>query len=145
MTRPRRSFIGFLFCFSSLCWTQTPPVTAVRSARMLDVKAGAYVPSAAVLIQNGRIVDAGSGLALDDTNFSTRNGNLIQQFQPTGNSNQQWTYTSDSELRVLGSKCLDAAGTGNGVKVQIYSCWGGDNQKWRINSDGCIGVPARLR
>lgn len=39
-----------------------PRLTAVRGARMLDVKTGEYVPNAVILIQNGRITDAGSGL-----------------------------------------------------------------------------------
>ncbi len=69
----------------------------------------------------------------------------MQLWDCNGNSNQQWAYTSASELKVYGNKCLDAAGTGNGVKVQIYSCHGGDNQKWRVNSDGTIvGVQSGL-
>jgi imidazolonepropionase-like amidohydrolase len=51
-----------LCCFVN---AQTP-ITAVRSARMLDVKTGAYVSDAVVLIQNQRIVAAGSGLAIPD-------------------------------------------------------------------------------
>jgi len=39
-------------------------VTAVRSQRMLDVKTGAYVPNAVVLIEKGKITAAGSGLAI---------------------------------------------------------------------------------
>ena len=40
------------------------PIIAVRSARMLDVKAGEYVPNAVILIQNDRIAAAGSGLSI---------------------------------------------------------------------------------
>src|SRR5579863_8557766 len=40
------------------------PITAVRSARMLDMQTGAYIPNAVVLIQNHRILEAGSGLAI---------------------------------------------------------------------------------
>jgi len=40
------------------------PITAVRSARMLDVKTGSYVPNAVILIQDGKIIDAGSGLSI---------------------------------------------------------------------------------
>ncbi|WP_327287761.1 endo-1,4-beta-xylanase [Streptomyces sp. NBC_01198] len=91
------------------------------------------------------IKGSGSGRCMDVPNSTTADGTQVQLWDCSGNSNQQWTYTSDSELRVLGSKCLDAAGTGNGVKVQIYSCWGGDNQKWRLNSDGTIvGVQSGL-
>ncbi|MFG1812050.1 endo-1,4-beta-xylanase, partial [Streptomyces sp. NPDC049040] len=91
------------------------------------------------------IKGAGSGRCVDVPNSTTTDGTQVQLWDCSGNSNQQWTYTSDSELRVLGSKCLDAAGTGTGVKVQIYTCWGADNQKWRINSDGTIvGVQSGL-
>src|SRR5271156_1432915 len=40
------------------------PLIAVRSARMLDVKTGEYVRDSVVLIQNGRITGAGSGLSI---------------------------------------------------------------------------------
>src|SRR5580692_5501273 len=66
MSRMRTLTIGCLFCCPLSFNGQTPdgpgPVTAVRSARMLDVKTGEYVLNAVVLIQNGRILDAGSGL-----------------------------------------------------------------------------------
>jgi len=39
-------------------------VTAVRAARMLDVKTGEYVSNPVILIQNGRILDVGSGLGI---------------------------------------------------------------------------------
>ena len=40
------------------------PITAVRSARMLDVRSGNYLPNAVVLIEKGRISAAGSGLSV---------------------------------------------------------------------------------
>ena len=40
------------------------PIIAVRSARMLDIKAGRYVANAVILIQNGRISEAGGGLSI---------------------------------------------------------------------------------
>jgi imidazolonepropionase-like amidohydrolase len=43
--------------------TETP-MTAVRSARMLDVRSGNYVPNAVILIEKGRISAAGSGLSV---------------------------------------------------------------------------------
>lgn len=93
----------------------------------------------------GAIKGAGSGRCLDDPDSTTTDGTQLQLWDCSGGSNQQWTYTSVGEFRVLGDKCLDAAGTGNGAKVQIYTCWGGDNQKWRINSDGSItGVQSGL-
>ncbi|MFF5249959.1 endo-1,4-beta-xylanase [Streptosporangium sp. NPDC000095] len=86
----------------------------------------------------GQIRGVASGRCVDVPNASTTDGTQLQLWDCHTNSNQQWTYTSDQELRVYGNKCLDAAGTGNGSKVQIYSCWGGSNQKWRINSDNSI-------
>jgi len=53
-----------------LCWfagttaSLCAQVTAVRSQRMLDVQSGSYVSDAVVLIQDGRITAAGSGLAI---------------------------------------------------------------------------------
>ncbi|MFF7282291.1 endo-1,4-beta-xylanase [Streptomyces griseorubiginosus] len=94
---------------------------------------------------SGQIKGVGSGRCLDVPNATTTDGTQLQLWDCHSATNQQWTYTSASELRVYGNKCLDAAGTGNGTKVQIYSCWGGDNQKWRLNSDGTIvGVQSGL-
>jgi len=93
----------------------------------------------------GQIRGVASGRCLDVPNSSTADGTQIQLWDCHGGSNQQWATTSSQELRVLGGKCLDAAGTGNGARIQIYSCWGGANQKWRVNSDGTIvGVQSGL-
>jgi len=93
----------------------------------------------------GTIKGVGSGRCLDVPGTGAGDGTQLQLWDCHGGTNQQWTYTDAGELRVNGSKCLDAAGTGNGSKVQIYSCWGGDNQKWRLNSDGSIvGVQSGL-
>ncbi|WP_219822012.1 endo-1,4-beta-xylanase, partial [Streptomyces sp. Ru71] len=93
----------------------------------------------------GQIKGVGSGRCLDVPNATTTDGTQVQLWDCNGATNQQWTLTDTGELKVYGTKCLDAAGTGNGTKVQIYSCWGGDNQKWRLNSDGSIvGVQSGL-
>ncbi|MFE3032180.1 endo-1,4-beta-xylanase [Streptomyces canus] len=93
----------------------------------------------------GQIKGVGSGRCLDVPNASTTDGTQVQLWDCNSATNQQWTLTDAGELRVYGTKCLDAAGTGNGTRVQIYSCWGGDNQKWRLNSDGSIvGVQSGL-
>ena len=94
---------------------------------------------------SGVIKGVGSGRCVDDPSSSTTDGTQLQLWDCSANANQQWTYTSANELRVLGSKCLDAGGTSNGVKAQIYSCSGNDNQKWTIDSDGSIrGVQSGL-
>lgn len=41
-----------------------PKVTAVRAARMLDVRSGNVITNAVVLIENGRITSAGAGLSV---------------------------------------------------------------------------------
>ncbi|WSS19297.1 non-reducing end alpha-L-arabinofuranosidase family hydrolase [Streptomyces sp. NBC_01190] len=94
---------------------------------------------------SGEIKGVGSGRCLDVPNSSTTDGTQLQLWDCSGAGNQSWTYTSASELKVLGSKCLDAAGTGNTAKVQTYGCSGQSNQKWLINTDGSIvGVQSGL-
>ncbi|WP_225850516.1 ricin-type beta-trefoil lectin domain protein [Streptomyces sp. HPF1205] len=94
----------------------------------------------------GTTVGVGSGRCLDDTG-NTANG--TQQYIwdcAAGNANQQYTYTSASELRIAG-KCLDAngQGTSNGTKVILYTCNGANNQKWTLGIDGSIkGVQSGL-
>src|SRR5688500_2499227 len=44
-----------------------PRPIALRAARMLDVKAGAHVPNATVLVENGRIAAAGANVPLPAT------------------------------------------------------------------------------
>ena len=44
--------------------TAAPKVTAVRAARMLDVRSGNVVQNAVVVIENGRITAAGAGVAI---------------------------------------------------------------------------------
>ncbi|MEU0332045.1 endo-1,4-beta-xylanase [Streptomyces sp. NPDC006193] len=117
--------------------SKKPAYTAVLNA----LNGGSSTPPA----DSGQIKGVGSGRCLDVPNASTSDGTQLQLWDCHSDANQQWTYTDSGELRVYGTKCLDAAGTGNGSKVQIYSCWGGDNQKWRLNSDGSIvGVQSGL-
>ncbi|GAA0378298.1 glycosyl hydrolase [Acrocarpospora corrugata] len=83
---------------------------------------------------------AASGRCLDVNGASQANGALAQLWDCNGQSNQRWTSTGASELRVYGSKCLDVsgAGTADGTAVIIWDCNGQNNQKWRFNSDGSI-------
>jgi imidazolonepropionase-like amidohydrolase len=55
---------GILCLLSATATSAFAQVTAVRSQRMLDVKSGSYVSNAVVLIEGGKITDAGSGLAI---------------------------------------------------------------------------------
>ncbi|MBB6476521.1 ricin-type beta-trefoil lectin domain protein [Sphaerisporangium rubeum] len=82
----------------------------------------------------------GSNRCLDVANVSQTNGTQVQIWDCNGQTNQQWTSTAATELRVYGNKCLDvaSAATADGSKVQIWDCNGQNNQKWRFNSDGSI-------
>jgi endo-1,4-beta-xylanase len=109
------------------------------------LNAGSSTPPPTPSPGTGPIKGVASGRCLDVPGSTTTDGTQLQLWDCNNRTNQQWTYTAAGELRVLGDKCLDAAGTANGAKVQIYSCWGGDNQKWRLNSDGSIvGVQSGL-
>ncbi|MEU6798064.1 ThuA domain-containing protein [Nonomuraea wenchangensis] len=82
----------------------------------------------------------GSGRCLDVSGASQANGAQAQIWDCNGQSNQRWTSTAASELRVYGNKCLDVngAGTADGTAVIIWDCNGQNNQKWRLNADGTI-------
>ncbi|MFC7383652.1 lectin [Sphaerisporangium rhizosphaerae] len=88
----------------------------------------------------GAIKSAQSGRCIDVAGASQANGSQAQIWDCNGQTNQQWSSTSSSELRVYGSKCLDVngGGTADGANVIIWDCNGQNNQKWRLNSDGTI-------
>lgn len=58
------SFLFILVLLITATYSQTPAPkrTAVKAARMLDVKSGTVIKNAVVLIENGRITDAGENL-----------------------------------------------------------------------------------
>ncbi|MBP2708457.1 lectin [Microbispora sp. RL4-1S] len=89
---------------------------------------------------SGAVKAVASGRCLDVSGASQSNGAQAQIWDCNGQSNQQWTSTSASELRVYGNKCLDVNGgsTANGATVIIWDCNGQNNQKWRFNADGTI-------
>jgi len=85
------------------------------------------------------ILNRESGLALDDTNFSTSNGNIMQQWQPTGGTNQQWNLVSlpdgnDEIVNAYSGKVLDDTNwsTSNGTQIQQWQYAGGLNQQWKL-------------
>ncbi|MGW3796162.1 poly(ethylene terephthalate) hydrolase family protein [Micromonospora arida] len=84
------------------------------------------------------IVGTQSGRCVDVPNASRNNGTRVQLYNCNKQTNQAWTYTSNKQLQVYGTMCLDAAGTGNGAAVQIYSCHSQTNQQWNVNSNGTI-------
>ncbi|WP_410816591.1 ricin-type beta-trefoil lectin domain protein [Micromonospora sp. 050-3] len=84
------------------------------------------------------IVGTQSGRCVDVPNAATTKGTRVQLYNCNKQTNQAWTYTSNKQLQVYGTMCLDAAGTANGAAVQIYSCHSQTNQQWNINSNGTI-------
>src|ERR1700722_15111452 len=62
----RQPILLFLTASVASLFAQAPaePIIAVRSARMLDVKSGAYVANAVILVQNHKIIGAGSNLPI---------------------------------------------------------------------------------
>jgi len=97
-------------------------------------------------VSTGTTVGVGSGRCLDDTG-NPANGVQVYIWDCTGgNANQQFSYTSTSQLQIAG-KCLDANGQGttNGTKVILWTCNGQANQQWRLNVNGSItGVQSGL-
>jgi beta-glucanase (GH16 family) len=86
-----------------------------------------------------------SGLVVDDTNGSTSNGTLIQQWAlSTGNANQEWSLVSAGGgyyyIQNLHSGLVldDTNGaTANGTQVQQWALSAGDaNQEWSLVSAG---------
>ncbi len=97
-------------------------------------------------VSTGTTVGAGSGRCLDDTGNPANGVQVDIRDCTSGNANQQFAYTSTSQLQVAG-KCLDAngKGTANGTKVILYTCNGQTNQQWKLNSNGTItGVQSGL-
>jgi hypothetical protein len=88
------------------------------------------------------LINNNSGLALDDTNGSTSDGTVMQQYQivGTGNSNQQWMFTSlgngyYSITNKTSGLVLDLTNgnTANGTPIQQWSYSSGDaNQEWEM-------------
>jgi hypothetical protein len=89
---------------------------------------------------SGEIIGTGSGRCVDVPNASQTQGTQVELWDCNGGTNQQWTATAASELRVYGSDCLEASGQGTtaGTKVDIWPCTSGANQKWTVNADGTI-------
>jgi poly(hydroxyalkanoate) depolymerase family esterase len=85
-----------------------------------------------------KIVGTQSGRCVDVPNATHNNGTRVQLYDCNGQTNQQWTYTSNKQLTVYGNVCLDAAGSANGSAIQIYSCNGQANQQWNVNANGTI-------
>ncbi|MFC9691044.1 ricin-type beta-trefoil lectin domain protein [Kribbella sp. NPDC056951] len=88
---------------------------------------------------------------LDDADFGTANGTVIQLFTCNGSSAQSWTWNDDGTVRVFG-KCLDITGASDatGALVQLYTCVPGvpqqlfkhlpDQTIYSVKSGKCLAV-----
>jgi endo-1,4-beta-xylanase len=98
----------------------------------------------------GAVHAVGAGRCLDVTGASTTPGTLLQIWDCSGGTNQQWTHTAANQLTVYGGSntlCLDAVGQGTspGTKVDVWTCNGQSNQQWQLNANGSItGVQSGL-
>jgi hypothetical protein len=89
------------------------------------------------------IVNANSGMLLEDPGLSTSNGTDMDQWTGNGGSNQQWNIVSvgsgQYEIKNVSSGLaleVNGQSTSNGAAVDQWSYWGGNNQKWTITSLG---------
>ena len=105
------------------------------------------VTGAVTLPAFSRLTGNQSGRCLDIAGGAATNGATTQIADCTGGTGQRYTPTTDSELRVFGTKCLQARnqGTTAGTAVEVWDCTGGNQQKWMLSDDGTIvGVQSRL-
>jgi glucosylceramidase len=111
------------------------------------------------------VVNANSGSCVDDENWGTSDGSIVQQWScGSSQNNQEWQFTSTDSgyYRITnrhGGLVWDVTrgpgATGNGVKIQLWSYGGGTNQQWMPvalgdgtyrfvarNSGLCLDVPS---
>jgi beta-glucanase (GH16 family) len=111
------------------------------------------------------VINQNSGSCVDDANWGTTNGSIVQQWTcGNGQYNQEWQFTpTDSGYYKVTSRnaplVWDVTGgpgaVNSGVKVQLWSYGGGSNQQWMPvalgngnykfvarNSGLCLDVPA---
>lgn len=99
------------------------------------------LPAAAEAATAGTVTVGGK--CLDDADFNTANGAVVQLYTCNGSAAQAWTWQADGRLTVTvnaQTKCLDVTGGSNatGALVQLYDCAGVANQKFSYLPDGTI-------
>ncbi|GGM22752.1 hypothetical protein GCM10010129_78900 [Streptomyces fumigatiscleroticus] len=96
---------------------------------------------------NSYLVNAASGLCLENSNGSTADGNpLIIWTCNSGDAGQRWKVPSDAVSspsgRIAGydGKCAEVAGgaTADGTAVQLNACGSGVQQVWTVAADGTL-------
>lgn len=97
------------------------------------------------LIPNGTYVikNKNSGMAIDDTGYSTAEGTLIEQWAASGGTNQEWTLSNLGNnyvtlTSVTSGLSLDVVGASNsnGASIDQWPDNGGTNQVWKVVSEG---------
>ena len=90
-----------------------------------------------------QIANAQSGRVLDVTGGSKANGALVQQYQPLGVPNQQWSLVPLNNgnyiiMNVNSGLVLDVMGgsMANGTLIQQYQYLGNPNQQWTLTAIG---------
>ncbi|MGW3124187.1 ricin-type beta-trefoil lectin domain protein, partial [Streptomyces sp. NPDC001107] len=85
-----------------------------RLSAVLAAAVAVLVSLAALLVANpaqaatsGALRGVGSGRCLDVPGAGQADGTLLQIWDCTGGTNQQWTLTDSNQLTVYGNKCLD--------------------------------------
>ncbi|MHA6529872.1 cellulase family glycosylhydrolase [Paenibacillus sp. BAC0078] len=109
-----------------------------------QMKSGNQPPSDGIVSgKTYKLVNVGSGKALDVAAAGTADGTNVQIWDDNGTGAQQWVITDVGGglykvINVNSGKGLDVAnwGTANGSNVQIWSYGDGTNQKWSITKVG---------
>ena len=116
------------------------PSDATENSVQAELTTAGYAQSTA---PTGPIVSGlSSSKCVDDSAFSTADGNKIQMWDCTGGVNQQWTAEPDGTLQVYG-KCMDITGANysNLTDIELWTCNGGANQQWHAQN-GTLVNPA---
>ncbi|MDR3692374.1 MAG: RICIN domain-containing protein [Fimbriimonas sp.] len=105
---------------------------------MIVLLAAGLFPSAIGQISGTfEIVNANSGMLLDDPAASNSNGTAMDQWTGNGGTNQRWTISSagNGQYSIVNKQsglALEVFGqsASTGAIVDQWSYWGGANQKW---------------
>jgi non-reducing end alpha-L-arabinofuranosidase len=112
------------------------PTDATENAVQAELTTAGYAAASSGNGATGPITAGdNSAKCVDDSAFSTANGNKIQMWDCTGGVNQAWTVESNGTLQVYG-KCMDITGANynNGTLIELWTCNGGGNQQWQAQN-----------
>ena len=107
--------------------------------------------SVSVVAAQSILLSKNSGMVLDVTGGSVSNGTVIQQWDWTGGTNQQWNIVPlgngyNKIVNVNSGLVLDVTGGSssaafqNGAPIQQWSWTGGANQQWQIVPTGTASM-----